>query len=108
MPVVFLTEAHLQALDYRMLGSMQPSIVITHANPDTNVAGAAHACKRALIKAQPANTGIVWVNFGAAAVDLVGYPLNANESVSVPVTDTDEINCLFKVGGEKVTVVYSN
>lgn len=108
MPVVFLTDEQLAALDYRILGTVQNCITITHASADTNQAGATHTAKRALIKAHPANTGITWVDFGQAAVDGACYPLNKDESVSVPVDDTDEINCLFKVGGEKVTVAYSN
>jgi len=108
MPVVFLTDDNLAALDYRIIGTAQNSITITHASADTNQAGASHACKRALIKAHPANTGIAWVEFGTAAVDLACYPLSKNESVSVPVNNTDQINCLFKVGGEKVTVTYTS
>jgi len=112
MPVVFLTKAQLAILTAiqsdMVIGSMQTCITITHANPDTNQAGASIVAKRACIKAHPANTGIVWVEFGAAAVDLECYPLNANESFSGPIANTDEINCLFKVGGEKVTVSFSN
>lgn len=107
MPAVYLIKEQLEALDYRMLGEMQPCIVITHANPDTNVAGTAHAAKRAIVKAHPANTGIAWVEFGSAAVEAECYPLNANESFSGPLTNTNQINCLFKVGGEKVTVAFS-
>lgn len=108
MPAVYLTKEQLEALDHRMLGSMQECIVITHANPDTNVAGASNEAKRAIVKAHPANTGITWVEFGAAAVEAQCYPLNKDESFSGPVTNTNKINCLFKVGGEKVTVAYSN
>ena len=107
MPVVFLTDSQVEALDYRVIGTVAETITITHANADTNQAGASNSCKRATIKAHPANTGIAWVQFGAAAVDVSAWPLNANESVSVPIDDTDEINVLFKVGGEKVEVAYS-
>lgn len=90
------------------IGNTAAAIMITHASADTNVAGATHACKRALIKALTTNTGLVWVNIGAAAVDGTSYPLDAGEVVAVPTTNTDQINCLFKVGGEKVAVLYSN
>ena len=106
--MVYLTAEQLAALDYRIIGTAQNCITITHASADTNVAGASHTCKRAIIKAHPANTGLAWVDFGTAAVDLACYPLNKDESVSVPVNNTDQINCLFKVGGEKVTVTYTN
>jgi len=81
-------------------------ITITHANPDTNQAGASNVCNRALIKAHNANTGLVWVDFGQAAVDGACIDLPADHSISVPIQNTDQINCLFKVGGEKVSVAY--
>jgi len=89
-------------------GVAQECIIITHANPDTNQAGANNACKRVLIRAHTTNTGLVWVNFGAAAVDGSDYPLDKGDAVSVPLANTNQVNCLFKVGGEKVTVVYTN
>ena len=89
-------------------GTAQECTIITHVNPDTNQAGANHACKRVLIRAHTTNTGLVWVNFGAAAVDGSDYPLDKGDAMSVPITNTNQVNCLFKVGGEKVTVVYTN
>ena len=89
-------------------GVAQECIIITHANPDTNQAGANNSCKRVLIRAHTTNTGLVWVNFGAAAVDGSDYPLDAGDAMSVPVTNTNQVNCLFKVGGEKVTVIFTN
>lgn len=90
------------------IGEAKACILITHASADTNQAGADHACIRAMVKAFTTNTGLVWVDFGTAAVDVACIPLDAGQSVSVPVTNTNKINCLFKVGGENVAVVYSN
>lgn len=84
-----------------------PVIMITHASADTNVVGATHACKAVLVRALTTNTGLTWVNFGAVAVDGTSYPLAAGDAVSVPLENTDDINCLFKVGGESVAVIYS-
>jgi len=89
-------------------GTAQPCIIITNVNPDANTVGAAHACKRVLIRAHTINTGLVWVDFNNAAVALACYPLDAGDAVSVPLTNTNLINCLFKVANEKVTVVYTN
>jgi len=89
-------------------GIAQPCITITNANADQNTVGANHACKRVLIRAHTINTGLVWVDFNAAAVALACYPLAAGDSVSVPLTNTNLVNCLFKVANEKVTVVYTN
>jgi hypothetical protein len=89
-------------------GTAQPCITITNANADQNTVGANHACKRVLIRAHTINTGLVWVDFNNAAVALACYPLAAGDSVGVPLTNTNLVNCLFKVANEKVTVVYTN
>ena len=90
------------------IGVTKVTVIVTNVSSDSDTQGPDHACKRALIKAHPANTGIAWVNFGAAATDEGCYPLSANESVSVPLANTDEIHVLFKTANEKVAVVYSN
>ena len=89
-------------------GTAQPCIIITNAAADANTVGANHACKRVLIRAHTINTGLVWVDFNNAAVALACYPLAAGDSVGVPLTNTNLVNCLFKVANEKVTVVYTN
>ena len=89
-------------------GIAQNCITITNAAADDNVAGANHACKRVLVRAHTINTGLVWVDFGTAAVALGCYPLDKGDSVGVPLTNTNLVNCLFKVANEKVTVVYTN
>lgn len=90
------------------IGVTKVTVIVTNVSSDSDTQGPDHACKRVLIKAHPANTGIAWVNFGGAATDGGCYPLSANEVVAVPLTNTDEIHVLFKAGGEKVAVVYSN
>ena len=87
-------------------GTAQPCIIITNAAADANTVGADHACKRVLIRAHTINTGLVWVDFNNAAVAIACYPLDAGDAVSVPLANTNLVNCLFKVANEKVTVVY--
>jgi len=89
-------------------GIAQPAIIITNANADADSQGAAHACKAVLVRAHTINTGLVWVDFGAAAVAIACYPLVAGDAISVPLTNTNLIHCLFKVANEKVTVIYTN
>lgn len=89
-------------------GHAQPVIMITNVAADANTVGADHDCTAVLIRALTTNTGLVWVNWAAAAVDGTSYPLDAGDAVSVKTTNTDQINCLFKVGGESVAVVYQN
>ncbi len=85
---------------------LQPVIVITHANADTNVAGAANPCNAVIIKADVKNVGIVWIDFGNAAVQDVCYPLDPGEWIRGDISNTDQINANFEVGGEKVFVAY--
>jgi len=89
-------------------GIAQPAITITNANADADTQGANHACKAVLVRARTINTGLVWVDFGAAAVALACYPLAAGDAIAVPLTNTNLIHCLFKVANEKVTVIYTN
>ena len=89
-------------------GIAQPAIIITNANADADTQGAAHACKAVLVRAHTINTGLVWVDFGAAAVAIACYPLDKGDAISVPLTNTNLVHCLFKVANEKVTVIYTN
>lgn len=89
-------------------GIAQPVIMITNVAADANTPGADHDCTAALIRALTTNTGLVWVNWGANAVDGTSYPLAPGDAVSAKTTNTDQINCLFKIGGETVAVVYQN
>jgi hypothetical protein len=90
------------------IGLTKVAIIVTNNSADQDSQGADHDCKRVLIKAHNANTGLCWVDFGVAAVEAACYPLDAGETISVPLTNTDEIHVLFKVMNEKVAVVYSN
>ena len=85
---------------------LQPVITITNASADTNQAGAAHPCNEALIKADVKNTGIVWIDFGNAAVQDACYPLDPGEWIRGDISNTDRINANFEVGGEKVFAAY--
>ena len=87
-------------------GEAQPAIIITNVAADANTVGAAHVCKSALIRAHTTNTGLVWVNFGAAAVENQCYPLDTGDAMQVPLSNTNRINALFKVANEDLTVIY--
>ncbi len=85
---------------------VQQVLNLTHANPDTDVAGAAAPCNKALIKADVNNTGIAWVDFGVAAVQDNCIPLDPGESIRVSISNTDRIHANFQVGGELVFIAY--
>lgn len=81
-------------------------VPLTHQNANTNVTPAAQICDAVLIKANVLNTGIAWINFGVAAVQNACLPLNPGESVTVHLSNLNQINANFAVGGEYVFIVY--
>jgi len=87
-------------------GEAQPAFIVTYASPNINTVAASHICNRALIRAHSSNTGIAWVNFGAAAAAAGCYELTAGDAIAVSLSNTDKINVLFTVANEKVTVIY--
>lgn len=87
-------------------GVAQQVLNLTHANADTSAAAAAHPCNSALIKADVNNTQVAWIDFGVAAVQSDCLPLDAGEWVRVKISNTDQINANFEVGGELVFIVY--
>jgi len=84
----------------------QPCIIVTNASADTDTQAAAHVCNRVLIKAHHANTDLVWIDFGQAAVENAGFDLPADHSLSVPLSNTDRVHALFKVADERITICY--
>jgi len=85
---------------------VQQVLNLTHANPDTNVAAAAHPCNSAIIKADLANIQTAWIDFGVAAVQNNCYPLDPGEWIKVSISNTDQINANFEVGSEIVYITY--
>ena len=90
------------------IGSVNAAAPLTNAAANTNTVGPDNACKRALIKALTTNTGLVWIDFGAAAVDGACFPLFAGESIAVPLANTNLINALFKIAAEGVALIYTS
>lgn len=91
----------------RILSSEAQQVLnLTHANPNANVAAAAHICNRALIKADVNNTQTAWIDFGVAAVQNNCLPLDPGEWIRVSISNTDRINANFEVGGEIAYIVY--
>ncbi len=105
LEIVFGREFRIGLSD-RHGGQVQPCFIVTNATPNVNTIAEAHVCSAALVRAHPANAGLAWVNFGAAATDGGCYPLEKTDAVAVPAGNTNQINVLFKTGGDKVTVTY--
>ncbi len=81
-------------------------LTVTNAAANTDTQAAAHLCDVALIKASNLNTDIVWIQFGAAAVQGSCLPLEPGESIAVDIDNTNEIHCNFTVANEKAFIVY--
>ena len=90
------------------IGLTEAAIFVTNASNAVDTQAADHDCKRALIKAFTSNTGLVWINLGVAAVQQQCCPIDAGESVNVPISNTDKIHANFAVANEKIAVLYSN
>jgi len=87
-------------------GEVQPCFIVTNIAADVNTPAASHICNAALIRAHTTNAGLVWLDFGAAAVDGACYPLASCDAVAHSMSNTNKINALFKTANDKVTVTY--
>ncbi len=89
-----------------VLRNVQSAIQVTNATPNVSTTAATNVATRALIRALTANNGTVWLDFGTAAVSGACFELTAGDSTTVPLSNTDEIRCLFTTGGDKVTILF--
>jgi len=87
-------------------GEAQPVVKLTHANPNTNVTPASQIANRVCIKADVNNTQTAWIDFRTAAVQNACFPLEAGESIEIAISNLDQINANFEVGGECVFIVH--
>lgn len=83
----------------------QPVIkqVGTLANTDYQVS--AFVCNTAEIKSSPENIGLVWVDFGQAAVQDDCRPLEPGESLTVSISNTNQIHANFENAGEVIFII---
>lgn len=83
----------------------QPILQITHANPDTNQAGANNTCKKCLIQADPQNSGLAWIDFTQAAVQNDCIALAPGDYITVTISNTNLINANFEIGNDSVWII---
>ena len=83
----------------------QAVIELTHAAANTNVAPASQIANFVIIKAHTRNTDIAWIDFGQAAVQDGCLPLEPGDTIALPISNLDQINANFEIGGEKVWIV---
>jgi hypothetical protein len=84
----------------------QPVVVFTDAVGGQNVVCEAHSCSNVLLRANPANVGLVWINWGAAAGVNSCHVLEPGEIISVRLSNTNRINGWFVAAGDQVFVTY--
>jgi len=95
-----------------MAGLAQETVVIKNAAANVNTPGPNQICIEALIKADVQNTGIAWIEFGAAAVQRNCYCLDPGDTIKVPLSNLNYINANFEnavanPNEERVVVVYT-
>ncbi len=86
-------------------GEAQPVIEITNGSADTNTTAAAAISTIVIIKADPQNIDIAWIDFGQAAVQDSCFPLEPGDSLTVRVPNIDQINVNFEVANDQVWII---
>jgi len=84
----------------------RPAVPVTGTLANTNYTPAAQICNTVLVQADLKNTGFMWVNFGAAAVQDAAHVLEAGASVTVKIDNLDQINLNFEVATERAFLTY--
>lgn len=63
------------------------------------------ATTEVLILANPANSGDVWVNVGAAAAVDTGWPLDAGDSLNISLNNLQDLHLHVVTSGDKVIIL---
>ncbi len=106
LKVIFGREFKMDSVQGLSQAEAQPIVVITNAAANTNTIPSAQVCDTVLLKADVKNTGIVWVDFGTAAVQDSCLPLDPHESITVKLSNLNQINANFEIADEKLFAVY--
>lgn len=87
------------------LRQAQSCVVITNAAANTNQAGPDQISDQVFLKADVKNTGIVWVEFGTAAIQDACAPFDPGEGGRFKVPNLNQININLEVANERLFVV---
>ncbi len=86
-------------------GTAQPVIEITNGSANTNTVGAAAISTIVVIKADPQNVGLSWIDFSQAAVQDDCFPLEPGDSLTVKIDNINQINVNFEIENDEVWIV---
>ena len=86
-------------------GTAQPVIEITNGSANMNTVGAAAISTIAVIKADPQNVGLSWIDFSQAAVQNSCFPLEPGDSLTVRIGNVNQINVNFEVANDQVWIL---
>lgn len=75
--------------------------------PAYNWNGGDISTSEVLIKANPFNVGLIWVNVSAVAATNTGHPLETGESVVFSINNLHSLHIYIAVNGERASVVYT-
>ncbi|MBW8003850.1 MAG: hypothetical protein FVQ80_17935 [Planctomycetes bacterium] len=83
----------------------QECVVITKNAANTNETGPDQICSKVLLKADVKNAGIVWVDFGTAAVQDACIAFDPGEGARFKIPNLDQININLEIADELLFVV---
>lgn len=86
-------------------GEAQPAMVLTNATANADTQAVSNTCTSAVIKSATSNTGLIWINIGAAAVENSCYDLAPGGVLALPMQNTNKIHALFKVANEGLIII---
>jgi len=86
-------------------GTAQPVIEITNIAADTNTIGAAAIATVVVIKADPQNVDIAWIDFTTPAVQDACFPLEPGDSLTARIDNVNQVNVNFEVANDQVWIV---
>jgi len=83
----------------------QACVVLTNVAANVNTPGPAQLCDIVLFKADVANVGVVWVDFGAAAVQNACLPMDPGDWSRHHLSNLNQLNANFEIANERLIVV---
>lgn len=86
-------------------GEAQACVVVTNVAANTNTVPAARISNRVLLKADVANIGVAWIDFGTAAVQNACLPLDPGDTARFSLSNLNRLNVNLEIANERLIVV---
>lgn len=93
----------LQVVNPRIIGFLN----ISRTNGNYAYQGSNIPCSEIIVRADKDNSSLVWVNVFAVAGEDIGWPLSANEYITMTITNMQQLHLLIVGDAEKVVILYT-